>query len=82
MMLAEIALVLTKDHLLILAHQGAVEYLLLLLLLLLLLFFIFLMGATIFCFSGMRLIMACPLVARRPLKQYVLCITFYSSFVL
>ena len=36
MMLAEFALVLTKDHLLILAHQGAVEYLLLLLLLLLL----------------------------------------------
>ena len=39
MMLAEFPLVVTKDHLLILAHQGAVEYLLLLLLLLLLLYF-------------------------------------------
>ena len=36
MMLAEFPLVVTKDYLLILAHQGAVEYLLLLLLLLLL----------------------------------------------
>ena len=34
MMLAEFPLVVTKDYLLILAHQGAVEYLLLLLLLL------------------------------------------------
>ena len=80
MMLAEFPLVVTKDYLLILAHQGAVEYFIIIIIIIII--FIFLMGATIFCFSGMRLIMACPLVARRPLKQYVLCITFYSSFVL
>ena len=79
MMLAEFPLVVTKDYLLILAHQGAVEYFIIIIIIII---FIFLIGATIFCFSGMKLIMACPLVARRPLKQYVLCITFYSSFVL
>ena len=80
MMLAEFPLVVTKDHLLILAHQGAVEYLLLLLLLLLLYFYYIFNGSHNFLFLRYEAHYGMPLGRKKTTKT--VCTLYHLLFIL